>query len=324
MNVLIIGAGMAGSVASGAFGVYAPVNYDLRAGNEESEHKAVMRLRDVNVAKYLGVQVEPITVWKSVADEDRLLESADIRLNNLYSLKLYGELGERSLRSLGRVQRWLIRGVPRPRDTQWNHRLVKLTPGLATFKCMGEYHEYSYDVCISTIPMRFALEAAGYHISRAQFESKSIYVWTATVKHKCTLHQTIYFPIFGTSVYRATLQGQQFIIESIDDAKLCISDVAWYFGLEEEDFEDIKMHQQNMGKLVPIDEHMRHQYIYELTDRFNVYSLGRYAIWKPIRADHLVGDVEKIHQLASLSRNAMLYERNKTKASPQQSKSPLG
>jgi hypothetical protein len=50
-----------------------------------------------------------------------------------------------------------------------------------------------------------------------------------------------------------------------------------------------------------------------LTDRFGIYSLGRYAIWKPIRADHLVQDVEKIKQLAKLSSVSAGYERNRAR-----------
>ena len=313
MKVVIIGAGLAGSVASGAFAADKPVNYDMQQPREQNRHQAVMRLRDVNVAKYLGISVEQVTVWKAVAWGDQLYEVADMRMNNLYSLKLYAELAERSLRTLGRVTRWLIEGVPLPREVRWGHKLVSVEDGQLTFTDRSGGIGVDYDICISTIPMPVMLQAAGIPFTE-QFRSHPIYVWRGKLGVQCSLHQTIYFPDPGTPVYRATVQGKQVIIECIDDTPIDLAKVLWFFGLEREDLvNDPMMTEQPMGKMNAINDDERRRYIYELTDRYGIYSLGRYAIWKPIRADHLVQDVDKIKRLAKLSSASAGYERNRAR-----------
>lgn len=329
MKVVIIGAGFAGSIASGAFAADGPINYDQSAATDEPKHKAVMRLRDANVAKYLGTHVEPVTVWKSVAWDGQLYEVADMRMSNQYSLKLYGELGERSLRSLGRVERWLMAGVPRPYITHWDHKLVSVTDGHLVFevkvtdKLASIAESQSYDICISTIPMPILLKAAGIKFDE-KFECRPIWVWTGTLIHHSSLHQTIYFSDDTTPVYRATIQGRKVIIESIDDSKINIDEIIWHFGLWTEDLQTLpnrapedevklEMFKQPMGKMIAIDEDARRQYIYELTDRFGIYSFGRYAIWKPIRTDHLVQDIDKIMRLAKLSHTVVDYRRSKAR-----------
>lgn len=330
MRVVIIGAGLAGSVASGAFAALNPTNYDKRAPTDEARHKAVMRLRDANVAKYLGIDVEPVTVWKAVAWENRLYETADMRMNNQYSYKLYRELGERSLRSLGRVKRWLVEGSPLPRKTHWNHKLVGVLDGQLMFETREHdspvvREVVDYDVCISTMPMPMLLKAASIRFTE-RFECRPIWVWHGTLHIPSTLHQTIYFPGMDTPAYRVTIQGRKVIIESISDGKIDVDRLMWHFGLGSDDFDvqpkwdpenqvKFEMFRQSMGKMVAIDDNARRQYIYELTDRFRIYSLGRFAIWKPVRADHLVQDIDKIKRLVKLGGASAGYEHNRARIS---------
>ena len=53
--------------------------------------------------------------------------------------------------------------------------------------------------------------------------------------------------------------------------------------------------------LVLVDDDARKSLIYELTDRFGIYSFGRFATWKPIRTDHLVGDIDVVKKLMAAS-----------------------
>lgn len=318
MKVVIIGAGLAGSVASGAFAGEHPVNYDASDIRPMPKHKAVMRLRDPTVARYLGVHVEPVTVWKAVSIEGFLYEMADIRTNNMYSLKLYGELGERSLKTLGRVDRWLLEGVPLPRETYWLHELTKVgdSDGKLYFNHGAQETVVEYDVCISTIPMEIMLRACGMDYLET-FRAEPISVWTGTLKLESTLHQTIYFPGPDTPVYRATIQGKQVIIECINSQTPMLGDIMDSFGVKVDDFAKLpEESQQPMGKMQTINDDSRRQYIYELTERFNIYSFGRYAIWKPIRADHLVTDIEQIKALVKVvNRASGSYERSRARLS---------
>src|SRR4030042_1005363 len=234
-KILIIGAGIAGHVAYNALR-----DHDLTVIEASPEpegnvqfHSAVMRFRDPNTAMSLGIEAKEIIVRKEIFFEDKLTVCPSIRMNNLYSLKLYGELGRRSLHNLGDEKRWISvsRGLPKIPGTKWNSTFLGIAGiGNAYFMtaAVGDPDPalpqlVEYDYIVSTIPMPVAVKIIGIpphlrDISNA-FSCRAVNVMSIKLKVKCSVNQTVYFPDPSTPVYRATLEENTLKIEYIDDPK---------------------------------------------------------------------------------------------------------
>ena len=69
----------------------------------------------------------------------------------------------------------------------------------------------------------------------------------------------------------------------------------------------LTMTKQPGGKLNYANERKRKQLIWQLSEKFRIFSLGRYAIWKPIRSDQAVADLEVIKRLMTSYEQADQY-----------------
>ena len=57
-------------------------------------------------------------------------------------------------------------------------------------------------------------------------------------------------------------------------------------------------HKQVFGKISEIDEYKRQQYIYMLTSEFNIFSIGRFSVWRPkLMLDDIIHDISVIDNL---------------------------
>ena len=320
MKILIIGAGLAGVVAQNALS-----NHDLSIVDKKldpdifGDHSAVMRFRDDRLANLLGISLKEVTVYKAYALGGQLCTEPNITANNCYSLKTHESLSERSLKDCGVQKRYLF-------DS--SIKAQRVISG-ATLKCI--YKEYDidtgekfiaqfsssqmntfeiqYDYCISTIPMPTILKAAGIKHSII-FGSEVIHVYTAKINIPSDVHQTIYFPEADDPAYRITIEGQRIIAESMEELNgndMCYL-VDEFFGLHPNYYDDWK-HSKQIGKLREVDSNRRKAMMVQL-NKLNIYSLGRYATWRSIRADHLVGDIERIKHFINVSSEVRNYEGN--------------
>lgn len=67
-------------------------------------------------------------------------------------------------------------------------------------------------------------------------------------------------------------------------------------------------HIQQLGKITPINERLRKEFITWATKEHNVYSLGRYATWRPgLLLDDVVQDVRRIQEIIRGDRE-LIYE----------------
>lgn len=299
MKIVIIGAGLAGSMAAGAFSSYNPVVIDAASGPRK--HTAVMRLRDPNIGKLLGIPLEEITVQKGIYNEDNILKA-----NNQYSLKLYRELGKRSLLELGEVKRYLMRDSFTHKEIYWNKMVIGIKSGyIITQDDEGDEFNVAYDICISTIPMPVILDACMLPRKKKFFRYEPIYVYRSKLKTKSSIHQTLYIPNIACAPYRMTIEGEDVIIESImssdEDAFLNML-IENGFGISGDLLHDWEVSEIPYGKIIKIGDDIRRYLIMKLTRDFNIYSLGRHAIWKPIRADHLLKDIDKIAHMIRVSK----------------------
>ena len=300
MKILVIGAGISGLIAEGAFRGEDVTVCDPKISSAESNgHTAVMRLRDESVGKYVRCSLEEITAHKAVYFQGKLHNEANIMMNNLYSLKAYETLGDRSLGELGAVKRYLITKFAG--DIHSGHLGCKVSKISADSVEFDNGESERYDVIISTIPMPSLLRMVDLGVTTPEFEWNSVFVSTAHIKIHSTVHQTIYFPSNNDSPYRATIEGQRFIVESMEE----ISEFDLYhclekFGLNEDYICNITSHAQDIGKILPINDIVRRRIMGDLTNKFRIYSFGRFAVWKPLRVDQTLDDIEKIKRLISV------------------------
>ena len=51
--------------------------------------------------------------------------------------------------------------------------------------------------------------------------------------------------------------------------------------------------------MLPIDNELRKEFMHYATANFNIYSLGRFATWRPILLDDVVDDLAVIERMMS-------------------------
>lgn len=318
-RILIIGAGIAGTVAARALSRYRPVVVDAR--ESIAIHDAVMHLRDPGVAKYLGVSVREACVRKEIWYGGRLHSRPSIFFNNLYSLKLYGHLGRRSLNGLGDVKRWLIDGpIPTPDTCLLGAKvstIQKGTEGVLVELDRGDegLEAAEFDWIVSTAPMSINFQLAGISPVTTIEEAKKVFTCRILLSCQSSIHQVIYFPDpTDGSVYRASIDGPCLSIESNKPVTgRDISLVAKAFGLERFgvlDGTSINHGKIEFGKIPGMPEIERRANILRLTQGANLFSFGRHAIWKPIRTDHLPDDIDKIQRMIESTDVLLSYEQN--------------
>jgi len=308
MKIAIIGAGISGLIARGAFS--SSYDNEIRVFDKRpkeklplSDHKAVMRLRDDRIKNYVNCQLKKVDVYKAVYHNGEIYDKPNILLNNLYSIKAYGTLGDRSLSSLGRVERYLLKSFgPDCQDYEIRDviDIMMVKHGTLYFK---DGNGYEYDVCISTIPMPILIKMLGIE-STADFSYSPIHIIRGKIKIKSNVHQTIYFTDKESShPYRATIEGDTIIAESIDypdeeGFTRCLT----AFGLSIYDIEEgYVRYLQKIGKINEIDDYERRRLMMQITKDHNIYSFGRFATWRPLRIDQTFDDIEKIKLFIKLT-----------------------
>ena len=320
VQVLIIGSGLAGAIAYNTLKPFKPLVVDRKEKSRDGKmglHPAVMRLRDHKVADLLKADFEEVKVSKGIFLNGSLLASPSIKANNLYSRKVYGAIGRRSLNDIGDVTRYILpNGYPEPEQFIGGMNLTSIPEkGVACFSnTFGESVVIEYDWVISTLPMPALLFSC-----LPSFESDNIYplfksipIYTMRMKLSIpsSINQTIYYPEPSTSIYRITIQHQDIIVESIDENIQCCELIESSFGIPPSEYsslESTKVVQLPIGKIFPIEEDSRLNYIMDLTDQYHILSFGRFAVWRPLRTDQLLSDIEKIRRLISATEAKARY-----------------
>lgn len=301
--MIIIGAGLAGCLA-GALERKAII---YEAGSEPSgEHKAVLRFREDKISRALGIPFQKVTVRKSIYANGRHYLFPTIEFQNAYSSKVIGRITERSIADLSTVQRFIAPSNLHAmlaemcgRRINYNSRITKI--GLDDFWVETSKVNRLGEPIISTMPLRIMLNIAFDGIERNhEFRFSPIQVERWRVPD-CDVHQTVYFPFNDTPAYRATLTGEDLIVETIGNALLETSMVLDAFGLRSKDVQFIESQSQKYGKIQPIDSAQRKAWLLRLTQERKVYSLGRFACWRNILLDDVYDDLFKVRSMINLS-----------------------
>jgi len=307
MRIAILGGGISGLIAEGCFQGHDIEIFDPKESvGFSDEHKAVMRLRNDKIKDYINCSLEKVTAYKAVYHEGKLYDRSNIMLNNLYSLKAYGSLGERSLKDLGRVERYLLKSAgPLKSGRHRRSKILRISDKVIHGALSVSA---AYDICISTIPMPALLSILRID-HNIHFSHTHIYVARATLSIESAVHQTIYFTAQALSTpYRVTIEGKNVIAESIMPIEEAYFG-RWLepFGLSVTDIESFEQFEQPFGKMKPIDDPVRKKIMKDLTDKHNIYSFGRFATWRPLRVDQTLDDIEKIKMFIKI-RDIGYYE----------------
>ena len=161
---------------------------------------------------------------------------------------------------------------------------------------------------ISTIPMPALAQILKYEF-QSEFHSRpgiNVVAYVERISHLVPVdcYATVYIT-HECSFQRVTITGNKVIAECYisdeEDNDLIMSFnniMPEALGLKDIGFKDISIHRQEYAKIIGIDEEERRRFIRWATREHNIYSLGRYATWRPgLLLDDLVQDVRLITEM---------------------------
>lgn len=275
----IIGTGLAGLIV-GALNQKAELFEPLSGLNK---HNALLRFRTPDIGEALGIPFKKVRVYKGVWDNGPVGLSP-LRISQ-YSQKVSDRIEYRSITSLGTEDRWIA-------PDNFQQMLIEECFNRIQFSTIPDLTKR--ELIISTIPIFKLAECLGYRICITNAESLPIYVKTYELEN-CNVYMTNYFPGSCTDIYRASITGDKLIIESMASFE-DISIVLASFGLVKSQLKTtdaVEVIQRN-GKMGLTDESMRRAFISRTTVDYNIYSLGRLAVWRNIVLDEVYKDYLQI------------------------------
>jgi hypothetical protein len=302
--MIIYGAGLAGLLAANVLRSFSP---EIREAKSElpNNHGALLRFRTDKVGTACAIPFKKVKVQKAIKYDGNIITTPNLFLSNLYSQKVTGEILSRSINNLEPTHRYiapwhLIEMMAKNCTINYN---CPLTSDEVNF---GE-ENYNFDEPkISTIPMPMLMKIVGWK-DIPDFPHQKIWTQKGRInKPNCDVYQTIYYPDPLVPYYRISLIGDVVISEYISEPDTAIGPhlmgvLMDDFGVQPESIIEMSQSQQTYGKIQPIDENLRKQFIFEMTTKNNIYSLGRFATWRQLLLDDVVEDCQHIERFINSS-----------------------
>jgi len=223
----------------------------------------------------------------------------------MYSYKVTGNILDRSIRNLESEVRYI---AP---DNLFD--LLKIGLNIRT-GCdqLSELFDGNYDEPkLSYVKMPQVMDHL--NVEKPIFSFNPVYTVNAKIlEPKVDIYQTIYYP-GDEDYYRASITKDNLIIEFIREPKLDeLEDIVSHilsddFGITVAQCKNPTFNSLPVGKMNPINDNVRKNFIFQLTNQYNIYSFGRNGIWKSIRLDQLFEDLHRIDKMIRSGN----YERNK-------------
>jgi hypothetical protein len=289
-RLVIVGAGISGLLAANMLKHHNPMVVEAQSALPNN-HSAVLRFRSDIVGQTLGIPFRKVNVLKATAPY--LNPVADALA---YSLKTTGVMrSDRSITTTGyeTVERYiappnLIERMAKGIEIRYNFKFEETVAG---------------DNLISTIPMPTMMKLLEYQTeSRAGFYFSSGLNIVACI-HQCNAYASLYVPDPFYPFSRISLTEDEMIAEisqtedGLEETKQWIAvQAAELLGAEDRlDMDSIVAKPQKYSKILPIDENARRSFLHWATINHNIYSLGRFATWRPgLLTDDLVKDIRLI------------------------------
>jgi hypothetical protein len=293
----IYGAGLAGLLAATMLRRYRPVIHEAQPSLPHN-HEALLRFRTDDVSRVTGIPFRKVRVLKGICDQDGIVHTTpNLRFSNQYALKVTGEIIDRSIMNLDPAERFIA-----PPNL-----IAQLAEGLRIeYNSSMSWHWQGNETepTISTIPMPALMSMAGWDAPKFNF--RTITTITADIiSPPIEVYQTLYYP--GEEAwYRCSITGNHLIIEimgahdnDVHYIQNALRNVTSDFGMSqynEIEFDNVDLKTQSYGKIAPIDNNIRQQFILAMSDRYGIYSVGRYATWRNILLDDVVNDVRQVEK----------------------------
>lgn len=304
MRIDIVGAGMAGLLAANMLRHHSVAVVE-RQPSLPNNHSAVLRFRSPVVGDVLGIPFRKVTVVKTALPWRNPVADA-----LAYSLKNTGLM--RSDRSIIDGDEVVERFIAPPDFIQCMASRLQL--------CVDMEYDFASSAvdgipAISTIPMPALMELLDYPgREKIDFGYRPGWNIKATLRGvEAYVSVTVPDPTYAFS--RVSITGSELIIElpGLDDIteeamehmrEKFLVGALHLLGLGLERCEDIRSYRQRYAKILPIDDAARREFIYWASHEHGVYSLGRYATWRPkLLLDDLVKDIRLIEGWISRADN---------------------
>ena len=293
--MIIFGAGL---LAGNILRNFNPTIWEAQSGLPNN-HDALLRFRTDRVGTSCAIPFQKVDVNKAIKYGNKLSTVPNLFLSNLYSQKVTGGVWPRSINNLSPASRYI---APLDLISQMSEGCDVVYDLSLSGEFLEEHRAFDTDVpIISTIPMPALMKMVGWD-EIPDFKSQKIWTQRATIDFpECGVYQTIYYPDKLLSHYRASVIGQTVIVESIrepqqDPGQVIMEILRDDFGIEAKRLTDIHSGVQRYGKIMPIDEGTRQKFIFEMTTRYNLYSVGRFATWRQLLLDDIVEDIQKVEK----------------------------
>lgn len=309
--MIIFGAGMSGCIAGI---VNRSQGYPIRifeaGASPQRNHKAVLRFRDDSVGRAVGIPFRKVHVTKSIWADDREVTPSP-RWDHLYAAKVTGRITQRSIGNIDAVTRWIA-----PADFHdqmlnklnseivYNHQITGIRQDGVIDMIGNGFEDCAVrdpkdEPIISTLPIDTIAKLVGMEDLQPQWDYTGTSILVSHYKiHNCDTFTTVYFPM-ETQVYRASINGNILIVESIDEmTDWARQTVCKALGIRPSNiqpiFEDVI---QQRGKITPLEETARRRFLFQMTAEYGVYSLGRFATWRNVLLGDVLKDVYAINDM---------------------------
>ena len=286
----VIGAGMAGLLAAAMLRKQCSGVFDV-APELPNNHSAVLRFRSSVVADSLGIPFRRVQAIKAIEPWRNPIADA-----MAYSIKTNGTATLRSVLSAdGKVSERYIA----PPDLV--ARMAAAVEAPIEFGYDYPFWAFNDRPTISTVPMPLLMDELGYN-RRVEFRSRSGHNVVAQLEG-VDAYCSLYVPDPANAAARISITGSQLIAECYgerkpDDPLFFAQECAGRMGLRHSCVVSAEVKDQRYAKILPIDEDERRRFVMWASEEHGIYSLGRYATWRPgLLLDDVVNDVRVIQRL---------------------------
>lgn len=292
---------MAGLLAAGMLRKDCASVMEAQSGLPKN-HSAVLRFRSSIVGDTLNIPFKKVKAVRAIQPWKNPI--ADIMA---YSLKTNGDY---TLRSIANADAMVVDRYIAPPDFVERMAATVIAPIVYDQKVGGlTLLELAKTApVISTLPMPTLMGLLDWPGQRPEFRSVRGVNITATIAG-ADLYCSLYVPDPHVGAYRLSMNGDQLIVEIAlhgnentfkpeQDIPHYLQQALVLLGIDAWKVISHGWSHQRFMKILPIDEGIRQRFIIWASDTHNIYSLGRFATWRPgLLLDDIVNDVRAIQHI---------------------------
>lgn len=284
----IIGAGISGLIAANMLRHKSPVVLEQQ-DELPNNHSAVLRFRSHTVGDVTGIEFKKVDVIKA---------SLPWR-NAIADALAYADKNTGSLRSDRSIPAEIIKAERFIAPPDFIQRLAQ---GIdINYGVHDGFGDDIMEPIISTIPMPALMSILDY-TAPERIEFSSIHGTNMIAKvERCDAYVSLYMPSPFYPFSRVSITGDELVAEipsAMEDFDVeILYAAAALLGIEKDRLTSMHAKLQLYAKIQPVDDNTRKAFIHWASDTHNIYSLGRYACWRPsLLLDDIVQDVRLIER----------------------------